>query len=308
MISGIAPTGIGEAIKRIVGPNIVQQIISAHRCSVLHRFRFSGRRLNFYFLSTGRVGTRFFAHVLDTATNAHVFHQPPPQLRKSAVQSAVSTYVRSIEQFTDLRLNSFPRLQQKVLWQMTVPTEIYGDTLNHMFPFGHLLYKHFGASRLRLIHLIRHPVTCGRSTLVAEKDWGNGERFSELRPKEFIQGEDVATKAANVWINVNSMIRKQFEMIGDPDVCRVVRLEDVSVDLIGELFDFLQLKGFDEARVHALMEDKSHGVRHSHVRYHADRTVSTDELAIIARATRSFAETYGYDCSKDKWAQMLSEE
>ena len=272
------------------------QSIRTHiNCALLRRKKFPGRKLNFYFLSTGRVGTRFFARVLDTAKNARVFHQPGPQLKKTAVQDVVSTYMRDIENFKKLTVSDFPQLEEKILRQLAIPVPVYGDTLNHMFPFGYMLYKYFGPKRVRLVHLIRHPVPCGRSTIVAEKDWGSGERFTELRPKEYIKANTPAEKAANIWIEVNSMIRKQFALIDDPSVCKVFRLEDVTIDSIRDLFEFLRLEGFDEKKIKPLMGDTSHNVRHSHVKFHDEREVTKEELDIVSRLCAPLAKKYGYD-------------
>jgi hypothetical protein len=226
-------------------------------------------------------------------------------LRKTAVQDVVSRYVRDIEDFKKLKVSDYPRLEEKILRQLAMPVRVYGDTLNHMFPFGYMLYKYFGPERVRLVHLIRHPVTCGRSTIVSEKDWGSGERFTELRPREFIKGETAAEKAANIWIEVNGMIRKQFSLIDNPDVCRVFRLEDVSIESLRELFQFLGLEGFSEGQVKALMQDTSTKVRHSHVNYHADRQVSMGELERIAEICGPLAKNYGYDCTPGSWIDML---
>jgi len=256
------------------------------------------RKLNFYFLSTGRVGTRFFSRALDTATNARVLHQPGPQLKETVVRDVVSTYVNNPARFAGLSVHDYPRLEEKILKQMTLPFDVYGDTLNHMFPFGLMLYKYFGPERLRLIHLIRHPVTCGRSTLMVERDdVPDGGRFEELRPPEFLVGNTSAEKTASIWNGVNGMIRKQFELIDDSRVCKVIRLEDVSLDMVEDLFQFLGLEGFDEEKISGLMGNKSHSVRHSHVDLLSSekKDATVDELRTIHRLCTPLAEQYGYN-------------
>lgn len=263
----------------------------------LKRRTYAGRRMNFYFLSTGRVGTRFFAKVLGTAPNAYVRHQPSPQLKHSVVREVVSCFVNDPRRYESLSLADFPRLEEKIMRQLSFPFEVYGDTLNHMFPFGLMLYKYFGPEKLRLIHLIRHPVGCGRSILKSERDDDGQGRFEELRPPEFLTGKTPAEKAADIWNGVNGMIRTQFEIINNPSVCRVFRLEDVSRDSIKDLFDFLCLKGWEENRIAALMADRSHDVRHSHIRYPGNTKIDAtkEELASISKRCAPLARLFGYE-------------
>lgn len=278
---------------------VLRRLRARARIPMLRGRAHEGRRLNFYVLSTGRVGTRFLSHVLATADNATVYHQPGPQLKDTVVPEVVRAYASDIEAFRELRVEDFPLLEAKVREQLVIPSAVYGDTLNHMFPFGHMLHRFLGADRVRLIHLIRNPITCCRSILVSEKDWGEGGRFGELRPPEFLEGEDAAEKAAGVWNGVNRMVARQFEMIDDPDVCRVVRTEDFGMELFRDLFAFLGLEGFDEERVRALMNDRSHDVRHSHVRVHDDRDVQRWELERIAELCGPLAGEYGYTTDVD---------
>lgn len=250
---------------------------------------------HFYFLSTGRVGTRFFSHVLGAADNATVYHQPAPQLMEEG-RKLVEAYTRDEEGYRDLSVRMFPRLEAKVLRQSLLPGAVYGDTLNHMYPFGLMLYRHLGPERLRLVHLVRNPVACGRSTLKAERDDTGHGRFALLRPPEFRQGRSAAEKAANIWIGINEMVKYQFEQINDPSVCKLFRLEDVSLETLEDLYGFLGLTGFDAGRVKSLMSDRSPQVRHSHLEQSPERPPATDkELAVIAEMCRESAETYGYD-------------
>jgi hypothetical protein len=252
----------------------------------------SARKLNFYFLSTGRCGTRFFSKVLETATNAVVFHQPQPYLADT-MRAVVQQYIKNREQFARLQVKDFPQLKEKLELQATYPKAVYGDTLNSMFPFGHLLYQHFGAEKLRLIHLLRNPVDCGRSILKVERE-GGGTNFRP-RSKLFLEGTTSAERTGHLWNNINNMIKHQFDLINDPSVCETIRLEDVSLGLIRDLFAFLQLEGFDAKRIEALMQDKSPEVRHSHVAVRTDvPDASAEELETIRRITAATAFQFGY--------------
>jgi len=286
--------GVLRSIKNLESIKLVKAHIM---CPILKSKRYKNRKLNFYFLSTGRCGTRFFSQVLRTATNAYVRHQPGPQLRKVG-WNIVSIYVQNKDKFKALTVDDYPLLKEKLFRQLTVPFEIYGDTLNHMYPFGYMLYKYLGPKRLRLVHLIRNPVDCGQSILKSERDDTGHGRFHKLRAPKFITGENPAEKTANVWNNINRMIQYQFELIDNPSVCKTFRLEDVSVESIQELFDFLDLEGFDMEKVSVLMEDTSHNVRHSHIDRNPERMNATEEeLTTISRMCAPLASEFGYNMS-----------
>lgn len=264
------------------------------------RRRFGDRdKLCFYFLSTGRVGTRFFSRALGTATNATVYHQPGPDLRHTLVREAVSLYRRNPDAFRAMRLSDHARLETKILKQLADPRPVYGDTLNHMFPFGCMLHGYLGAERLRLVHLVRDPVTCGRSILKSERDDDPKlpGRFADLRPPTFLEGDTAAEKTTTIWNGVNGMIADQFDWIDDSRVCKRVRLEDTSVELVHELFAFLGLEGFERGWIEDLLGDTSSAVRHSHVSQPANqrREPSKAELELIAARCRPLAERFGYE-------------
>ena len=88
-------------------------------------------------------------------------------------------------------------------------------------------------------------------------------------------------------------------MIGDSRVCRVFRLEDVSIESIRELFHFLGLEGFSEEKVTELMSNKSSNVRHSHVAALSSKRkdATREELETIHRLCAPLASLYGYDQS-----------
>ena len=281
--------------KRVVYSNTLRRPYSAWLIPRLARQIHPDHKLSFYVLSTGRVGTRFLHHALDAANNSTVLHQPGPDLKETAVRQVVSTYYRDKQAFQALELSDFPALEEKMLRHMAVPSEVYGDSLNHMFPFGYLLYKHFGPERIRLIHLVRNPVDACRSVLKAERDDSGHGRFAELRPPEFLQGATAAEKAAGIWNGVNGLVRYQFQLIDDPRVCKTVRIEDVDVELVRELYDFLGLEGFNEANIDSLLGDKSRSVRHSHLGANPQRPDATDEeLEVIERLCRPLAQQLGY--------------
>lgn len=281
--------------KKVVYSNVIRYPYSRIVIPRLKRRIPANHKRNFYFLSTGRVGTRFISRILGVAANAQVRHQPAPDFKETIVRDVVAIYMHDKEAFARLKIEDFPALEEKVLRQMSTGKEVYGDSLNHMFPFGYMLYKYLRPENLRLIHLVRDPVACGRSILISERDDEGIGRFRELRPPQFVVGSNPAEKTANIWIHINDMIGYQFSLINDATVCKVVRLEDLSLETIAGLYDFLGLTGFDAQRVSGLMTDTSHEVRHSHIVVHKNRKDATcEELTLIADLCRPLARQYGY--------------
>lgn len=274
-------SGLGERIAMELG--------------IFTRKPYEGRALNFYSLSSGRCGTKFLYRVLSLATNATVFHSPTPHLRYE-VQKLVQIYKNDFEKFRRLNTSSFRRVQLMLRHQSTYTSEVYGNTMFTSYALGLLLYKHFGNERIRLLHLIRNPIDCCSSILRAEReDGGVGFRF--LRGAEFIEGKSDAEKAASIWINTNQMISDIFREINNPQICQVVRIEDVDLEKIKELYKFLHLKGFDEARILPLMSDASEDVRHSHqgrLDQEGAKRITNEEIEIIKNKTRDFAKRFGY--------------
>ena len=258
----------------------------------LKRYAYKDRELNFYFLSTGHCGTKFYAQVLATATNAVVYHEPPPGL-PDVMRAVVARYVADRNEFDKLRISDFRKLEDKLLWQAMIPSAVYGDTLNNMFAYGYMYYKYFGREKLRLVHLIRNPIACGRSILKVERENGGSNFVS--RSEQLLDGNTSAEKTGHLWNHINNIIQYQFELINDPEICKVIRLEDLSVDTIRELFDFLRLEGFDESKIRTLLEDDSPETRHSHMALRTElKDATQEELDTIARITQSVAARYGY--------------
>ncbi len=194
--------------------------------------------VNFYFLSTGRCGTRFLYHTLKTCSNGEAQHQPGHEDICEMTEDLVASYMRDRESVFKARMEDFPRLRRRIDKRLARPI-IYGDTLNHMWPLGYMLYRYIGPQRLRLVHLIRHPVAACRSWLAAER-----ESFSCNDSSGVATGDFPAERVANFWLNRNSCIRDQLEMIDSPEIVRVLRLEDIDLASLRELFDFLRLEGF----------------------------------------------------------------
>jgi len=238
--------------------------------------------INFYFLSSGYCGTRFYHHLLRSATNAEVWHQPGHDDITEITDLLEERFIRDPEAFINTTMDEFPRLRRRIDRRLSLPW-IYGDTLNWMRGLGLMLYRYIGPERLRLVELVRHPVAACRSMMTGH------HRSTDEESSDIALAEDMARR----WVRYYSYIRRQFEAINDPTVCRTVRLEDTGFELIRELYGFLSLEGFDETAISALLTNTAKDVRHQHNR-DAQVPASEEELRAIWEISASLAEAYGY--------------
>ena len=119
---------------------------------------------NFYFLSTGYSGTRFYHHVLRLASNAEVWHQPGHEDICDIVDLMEKRFTDDPKSCLDADLTEFPSVRRRIDKRLSLPW-VYGDTLNWMRGLAYMLHKYIGPDRLRLVQLIRHPLATCRSIL-----------------------------------------------------------------------------------------------------------------------------------------------
>jgi hypothetical protein len=238
--------------------------------------------INFYFLSTGYCGTRFYHHALGPATNAEVWHQPGHEEIVDIVNLMEERFEKDPASFLSTKITEFPSLMRRIDKRLALPW-VYGDTLNWMRALGYMLYKYIGPERMRLVQLVRHPVATCRSKL-ADLARPSDEPRSDLA---------LAEELARGWVRQYSSIQYQFQAINDPAVCRTVRLEDVSLEQIRSLYDFLGLEGFSEPAITTLLTTTTKDIRHSH-REASQASASKEELRAVWRLCEPLALQYGY--------------
>ncbi len=238
--------------------------------------------INFYFLSSGFCGTRFYHHALRLATNAEVWHQPGHEEISEVTDLMEQRFAADRESFLRTDLAEFPGVRRRIDKRLALPW-IYGDTLNWMRGLGLMLYRYVGPERLRLVALVRHPVATVRSML-AHFRTDVQTAFSDVA---------LAEELAQRWVRQYAMIRTQFENIDNPVVCTTIRLEDVGLAQIRALYHFIGLDGFDAVAVGALLENRRKEVRHSHLD-ESPVPASQEELRAFWRICAPLAEAYGY--------------
>ena len=238
--------------------------------------------VNFYFLSSGFCGTRFYHHALRLARNAEVWHQPGHEEISEVTELMEQRFAADQGSFLRTELAEFPGVRRRIDKRLALPW-IYGDTLNWMRGLGLMLYRYAGAERLRLVALVRHPMATVRSMLA---------HFRTDAPAPF-SDVALAEELARRWVRQYAMIAYQFETIDNPAVCMTIRLEDVSLAQIRSLYHFIGLDGFDAAAIGALLENRRKEVRHSHLD-ESPVMASQEELRAAWRICAPLAAAYGY--------------
>ena len=186
------------------------------------------------------------------------------------------------QSFFDTTINEFPQLKRRIDKRLSLPW-VYGDTLNWMRGIAYMLHEYIGPERLRLVELVRHPVATCRS-MMADADRSVGSERSDI---------GLAEETAEYWVRHYSWIRHQFQAINSDALCKTIRLEDTSLDRANELYRFLELDGFDEAAVTALLDNTTKDVRHFHTRK-AHIPASKEELRAAWEICGPLAAEYGY--------------
>ncbi|MGH8646572.1 MAG: hypothetical protein ACREX4_19780 [Gammaproteobacteria bacterium] len=116
------------------------------------------------------------------------------------------------------------------------------------------------------------------------------------RPTGFLKHAVPAINAANLWIQTNRLCKEIIERVSEPDIARTIRIEDLDLEGFRELYDFMEIKGFDENRIALIVRNPDPKFRYSHILRAALRTpdVTEDEIEVIAKLTKPLAAHFGY--------------
>lgn len=195
----------------------------------------------FFVLSAGRCGTMTLAHLLNTASNARVWHHPQPD----PINESLQAYRDNID-------------KRKIFWKARYPIIhktwseglIHGETDLLMTPFCDIIANEIPDSKF--IVLVRDPRDFVRSGMRRNYYYGHPWDFGRFRPKEdteeFEEWKklDQFSKICWLWNETYQKINLMVKKIGEDRVL-VVRFKDMisSIEKTMEVFDNLGLKGFD---------------------------------------------------------------
>jgi hypothetical protein len=196
----------------------------------------------FFGTGTGRCGTQLLAKVLDLWDGTqcrHEFSVDTLKMKRAYQKGNLDILAK------DARRLLFPTVQAN-----TSEGTVYGEVSGHLYLLYPELFRRYGHAA-RFFLLVRRPDAFVRSALargffdpghpracehvIPPQDTDMGERWATASPLE---------KCAWYWGMVNGTVLSFFRAL-PPAMSRVVRLEDLSLSLVRELYAFLGFSGFE---------------------------------------------------------------
>jgi virginiamycin A acetyltransferase len=212
----------------------------------------SGPKQAFFVLSTGRCGTMTLAHLLNTATNARVWHHPQPD----PIKEALLAWWEKI----DLQ-SVFWKVRGSIIHQSWSQGLIHGETDLLMTPFSEAIAQELPEAKF--IVLTRDPRGFVRSGMRRQYYRKHPWDFGRLRPEEntpdFERWKrlDHFEKVCWLWNATHVKILDISKRLG-PERVRFLRMEDMieGPAAMAPLFKFLDLEGFDADKIDAILAKK----------------------------------------------------
>lgn len=199
----------------------------------------------FFATGTGRCGSMLLAQMLGTGTNVDCHHE----------RSITTTVMKQAYHQADMSLldpelknNLFPAIEAS-----RRAGKIYGECSAHLFLLLSRIHNQYG-KRVRFVHLVRRPDTFAQSALARGFfDQKHPHALEHIRPPDSSEiGRNWPSlqpleKCLWYWNEVNSRIIEDLRGL-PPELWRLQRLEDMSLEAVQGLFDFLQIRGFASAK------------------------------------------------------------
>ena len=209
-------------------------------------------RRAFFVLSAGRCGTLTLAHLLNTATNAHVWHHPQPD----PIKKSLLAYLGEID-----KRKAFWKARYPIIHKTWSEGLIHGETDLLMTPFCDMIAKEIPDSKF--IILVRDPRDFVRSGMRRNYYYGHPWDFGRLRPQkgteEFESWNklDQFGKVCWLWNKTYEKTNLIINQIGRDRVV-TVRFEDLveGIEKTEELFNFLGLEGFNGENIKKLLSQR----------------------------------------------------
>ncbi|NVM21089.1 MAG: glycosyltransferase [Desulfobacterales bacterium] len=206
----------------------------------------------FFVLSAGRCGTMTLAHLLNTATNARVWHHPRPD----PIKESLLAYWGEID-----KRKAFWKARYSIIHKTWSDSLVHGETDLLMTPFCDILAGEIPEAKF--IVLARDPRDFVRSGMRRNYYHGHPWDIGRLRPQEGSEEFerwnrlDQFGKICWLWKKTYESINQIVNRIGKHRVL-TVRFEDLvdGIEKTDEIFDFLDLEGFDENKVRELISRK----------------------------------------------------
>ncbi|MGM0540664.1 MAG: GSCFA domain-containing protein, partial [Thermodesulfobacteriota bacterium] len=203
------------------------------------------KRSAFFVLSAGRCGTMTLAHLLNTATNAKVWHHPQPDL----IMEALFAHRGQID-----KKQAFWRARYPIIHKTWAEGLTHGETDHLMTPFCDMIAEEIPESKF--IVLVRDPRDFVRSGMrrgyYQSHPWDQGR----LRPMQGAseyrewQGLDQFQKICWLWNSTYTLINTFLGTLKKSRFKMILFEELISNPKITkDLFHFLGLTGYDYNKI-----------------------------------------------------------
>lgn len=242
----------------------------------------------FFVLSAGRCGTMTLAHMLDTATNARVFHHPQPDPIRECLQAWWGKIEKS---------EAFWRFRRPFLTQAWKMGLVHGETDLLMTPFSEAIAREIPEAKF--IALIRDPRDFVRSGMRRNYYRGHPWDVGRLRPA--VGDEDSPVwdrmspfeKVCWLWARTYREIGAMAERIGAERV-RILRMEDLvrRPETVKDVFAFLGLNGYDEVTIRKIRSQKFNAQTQGE--FPKPKQWTDEDHETLWRICGPVAEQYGY--------------
>lgn len=209
-------------------------------------------RKAFFVLSAGRCGTMTLAHLLNTATNANVWHHPQPD----PIREALLAWWGKIDQSL-----TFRKARSSIIHKTWAQGLIHGETDLLMTPFAKMISEEIPESKF--VILVRDPRAFVRSGMRRNYYKGHPWDIGRLRPDEssaeYAKWALLSQFEKICWL-WNETYQRILSMTKDlpEDRKRIVKFEKLLSDpeIIEDLFAFLGLEGFDKNNLTQILSKK----------------------------------------------------
>ncbi len=195
---------------------------------------------------TGRCGTMLMSRILSLSENSVCHHE-----RSITYELLGRTFLRNA---ADEVAKGVDALFRPMVEQSLKAGRVYGESSALSYVAFPEIHRRYG-NRSRFVLLVRDPLTFVSSALARGFfDPGHPHPLEHARPApESAAGrawDRMAPfeKCAWYWGAVNGFVAGFFAAL-PPGIGRVIPVESLSIDVCGDLFRFLGLAGFEDARV-----------------------------------------------------------
>jgi neutral ceramidase len=243
----------------------------------------------FFVLSTGRSGTQTLAHLLEEATNAKVWHHPEPNL----IHETKLSYWDEINNHS-----TFWQGRGEIIAQAWEQGLIHGETDHNMTPFAHTIADDIPNSKFLV--LIRDPREFVRSGMrrgyyVAGGPWDEGRLKPHPKSADHKLWSTLTSfeKVCWLWAETYRHIERRIQLIGAQRV-KIIPFHKLvqGPKMSKEIFDFLELDGYNEAKVKQILSHKLNAQRGGQFPHPREWNQKLHDIAWAYCGT--IAEKYGY--------------